>query len=324
MKALTIQDYGSPDFLEIREVNTPCPAASQVLIRIHAVSINDWDWGLIHGEPFVPNRFIAGLFKPGIIPGCDISGIVEAVGSAVTAFKPGDEVFGDLSGCGFGGFAEYVCAPQDAVRIKSAKMNHVQAASIPQAGMLALQSVMAGTELTSGQSVLINGAGGGVGSIAVQLLRGQGLKVTGVDSEAKLNALHAWGFNHVMDYRTEDFTCNGQRYDLIIDVKTDRQPADYERALNPHGVYATVGGKLSNLLKIALSDLRLVRARDKKLRVVTLETNRDLCHFNERFESGTFNPVIDSEFAFSDSDIRNAFHRFGASAHTGKIVIKIS
>lgn len=321
MKALIIRKYGSPDFLDIQEVEKPTPAGDQLLIKVNAVSVNDWDWGLLHASPFVPNRFMAGLFKPRIIIGADIAGVIEAVGSAVSSYKPGDEVYGDLSGCGFGGFAEYVCAPQSAVRFKSPHMSFEQAAAIPHAGMLALQGVRAGGQLEPGQKILINGAGGGVGSIAIQLLKYQDLEVTGVDSAAKLDVMRLWGFDHVIDYRTEDFTRNGQRYDLIIDVKSDRSPADYERALSSHGVYATVGGQLSNLLKVALSGMRINRARDKKLRVIRLQANRDLAYFNELFEAGKFKPVIDSEFEFTGNDVRNAFHHFGEAAHRGKIVV---
>ena len=323
MKALIIQNYGSPDFLEIQEIEKPSPVGDQVLIKVKAVSINDWDWALLHGSPFVPNRFIAGLFKPRIIIGCNIAGVIEAVGSAVTSFRPGDEVYGDLSGCGFGGFAEYVCAPQHAVRFKPPAMSSEQAAAIPQAGMLALQGVRAGGPLEPGQSVLINGAGGGVGSIAIQLLKLQDLEVTGVDSAEKLEAMRSWGFDQVIDYRTEDFTRNGQQYDLIIDAKTDRTPADYERALNPNGVYATVGGHVFKLARIAFSRLRLNRARDKQLRVIALQANRDLPYFNELFEAGTFQPVIDTVFGFTDEDVRTAFHHFEAAAHKGKIVVRL-
>lgn len=323
MKALFIRKYGSPDFLEIRDVEKPTPAGDQVLIKVNAVSINDWDWCLLYGTPFIPNRFMAGLFRPNIIIVSDIAGIIEAVGSEVSSFRPGDEVYGDLSGCGFGGFAEYVCASQSDVRYKSPNMSYEQAAAIPQAGMLALQGVMADGQPESGQSILINGAGGGVGSIAIQLLKLHKVEVTGVDSAEKLNVMHLWGFDHTIDYRAQDFTRSGECYDLIIDAKTDRSPADYERALNPDGVYATVGGELPNLLKIALSGFRVNRARDKKLQVISLKANRDLAYFNELFEAGKFKPVIDSEFAFTDTDVRNAFHHFGAAAHKGKIVVRI-
>lgn len=323
MKALIFRTYGSPDFLEIQDVDKPVPTKDQVLIKVHAVSINDWDWALLHGSPFLPNRFMAGLFKPSVIIGCDIAGVVEAVGSDVSTYKPGDEVYGDLSNSGFGGFAEYVCAPQTAVRPKSPKMSFEQAAAIPQAGMLALQAVMANGDPKPSQSVLVNGAGGGVGSIAIQLLKRYDVEVTGVDSAEKREAMRAWGYHHVLDYRNEDFTQNGKHYDLIIDAKTDRSPADYERALNPNGVYATVGGLMFGLLRIALSGLRVNRARDKKLKVIALQPNRDLPYFNELFETGKLEPVIDKVFSFTDKDVRNAFHHFGVSAHKGKIVIRI-
>ena len=316
-----LAQYGSVDYLRIEDVEKPVPRNDQVLIKVHAVSINDWDWGLMHGTPFIPNRFMAGLFRPHIVVGSDVSGVVEAVGSDVTSHKPGDAVYGDLSGCGFGGFAEFVCAPQDAVVSRSSKMSHVQAAAIPQAGMLALQAVMAGEPLDPGKSVLINGAGGGVGSIAIQLLKGRGLHVTGVDSAAKLEAMRQWGFEQVIDYRTEDFTRTGRQYDLIVDVRTDRRPVDYERALRPGGVYATVGGPLFKLLRIALSGMRPGRSRDKTLRVISLAANRDLDYFNEIFEAGAFRPVIDSEFPFTADGAVNAFRHYGAAAQKGKVVV---
>lgn len=322
MKALTIRKYGSPDFLEIRDVERPIPAGDEVLIKVQAVSINDWDWGLIHGKPLIPNRFMAGIFRPRIIVGCDVAGTIEDVGGGVNKYKPGDDVYGDLSGCGFGGFAEYVCASQDAVRYKSPDMRFEQAAAIPHAGMLALQALMAGSEEKSGQSILINGAGGGVGSIAIQLLKRHDVEVTGVDSAEKLEAMRSWGFDHTVDYRAQDFTRLDQRFDLVVDVKTDRSPADYERALNPGGVYATVGGKLLKLLRIATSGLRVTRDRGKELQVIGLHANRDLAHFNEIFEAGEFEPIIDSEFEFTNSDVRNAFYHFGAAAHKGKIVVR--
>lgn len=323
MKALRQRKYGSPDFLEIGEVKEPIPGKYQVLIKVHAVSINDWDWGLLNGTPFIPNRFMAGLFKPSIIVGSDIAGRVEAVGSNVSRFKPGDHVYGDLSGCGFGGFAEFVCAPEDAVIQKSAAMSFQQAAAIPQAGMLALQGIMAANSLTPGQSILINGAGGGVGSIAIQLLKRHQVEVSGVDGAVKLEAMRSWGFDHVIDYREQDFTRNGKRYDLILDAKTDRSPSDYERALNPNGVYATVGGTNLGLLRIALSGVRVGRPRNKKLSVIVLKPNRDLAYFNKLFEGGDFEPVLDGVYEFTESDVREAFRRFGAITHKGKIVIRI-
>ena len=167
------------------------------------------------------------------------------------------------------------------------------------------------------------GAGGGVSSIAIQLLKLHQVEVTGVDSAAKLEAMRLWGYDHLIDYASQDFTRSGKCYDLIIDVTTDRSPADYERALNPNGFYATVGREIRRLLQVALSRFRFRRADDRTLRVVNLKANRDLDHFNELFEAGNFKPVIDSEYAFNESDVQKAFQRFGAAAHTGKIVVRI-
>ncbi|MCH8551414.1 MAG: NAD(P)-dependent alcohol dehydrogenase [Natronospirillum sp.] len=320
-KALLLRRYGSPDFLEVDEIEKPAPAGDEVLVRVHAVSINDWDWALILGTPFIPNRLMTGLLRPKIVVGSDIAGRVETVGSKVTRFKPGDEVFGDLSGCGFGGFAEFVCAPESALMFKPPKMSFEQAAAIPQAGMLALQGIAAGQTHKPGQTVLINGAGGGVGSIAIQLLKLHQVEVTGVDAAAKLEAMKLWGYDHVIDYAAQDFTRSGKRYDLILDVKTDRPLADYEHALNPHGVYATVGGQLPRLLQVACSRFRFWRTSEKTLSVVALKANRDLHYFNELFGSDKFKPVIDSVYAFSEADVRKAFHHFGTSAHKGKIVV---
>lgn len=322
MKALLLRRYGSPDFLAVDEIEKPVPAKNKVLVKVLAVSINDWDWGLILGTPFIPNRLMTGLRRPKIVVGSDISGRVEAVGSNVTRFKPGDEVFGDLSGCGFGGFAEFVCAPESALKFKSPKMSFEQAAAIPQAGMLALQGITAGRIDKPGQTILINGAGGGVGSIAIQLLKLHQVEVTGVDAAAKLEAMKLWGYDHVIDYATQDFTRSGKRYDLILDVKTDRSLADYERALKPQGVYATVGGQIPRLLQVACSRFRLWRATERTFSVVGLKANRDLDYFNELFESDKFKPVIDSVYAFNETDLRKAFHHFGSSAHKGKIVIR--
>src|SRR5690606_33442587 len=205
MKAIVFSGYGSPEELRYQEVPTPAPTANQVRVKIHAASINDWDWGLLQGKPFI-NRLLFGLFKPGKpILGCDIAGTVEAVGEAVISFKPGDSVFGDLSNCGFGAFAEYVCAPEEALVKMPAAMSFEDAAAIPQAGALALQGLKNKHHLASGQRLLINGAGGGVGTLAVQIARQLDVHITGVDSADKLPLLRQLGFDEVLDYRQTDF-----------------------------------------------------------------------------------------------------------------------
>jgi NADPH:quinone reductase-like Zn-dependent oxidoreductase len=243
-----------------------------------------------------------------------------AVGRNVQGFKPGDEVFGDLSGWrGFGGFAEYVCARATALVPKSLQMSFVQAAAIPQAGMLALECVRARGPLQAGQKVLINGAGGGVGTFAVQLAKLHDVEVTGVDSAGKLDMMRSIGFDHVIDYRQVDFTARGKRYDLIVDAKTNRSPRDYARALNHGGVYATSGGK--RLLELAVVGRSVGRAENKKLFLVMLRPNRELPYYNQLFEAGKLRPVIDGPYKLSEA--REAFRRFGAAEHKGKIVITI-
>jgi len=248
MRAIVFTKYGSPDVLESKEVDKPVPGDDEVLIRVHAVSLNDWDLGALDGTSFV-NRLIFGLLTPKKqIPGSDIAGRIEAVGARVRLFRTGDEVFGDLSGA-WGGLAEYVCAREDALALKAPGMTFEQAAAIPQAAMLALQGLRDVGRIKPARSLLINGAGGGVGTFAMQIARLYGAEVTAVDSAAKLDMLRSMGAAHVIDYTREDFTSTGRRYDLILDVKTNRSILDCARALSPDGRYVTVGGSMARLLE---------------------------------------------------------------------------
>ena len=320
MKALLQDTLGSADVLEIREIEKPVPRENEVLVKVHAVSINDWDWGMLLDN--FPNRLAKRLGRQKRIIGSDVAGMVECVGREVTRFKPGDAVFGDLSrfgSGGFGGFAEYVCARETSLVMKPERMSFEQAAAIPQAGMLALLGLRAEGPLWLGQKILINGAGGGVGTFAIQLARLQDVEVTGVDSTAKLDLLRSLGFDHVIDYEREDFTGNGLRYDLILDPKTNRPPSHYLRALNPGGTYATVGGT-SHLLRIAIRGL-IGRVGNKRIRLVMLKQNQELPYLNQLFEAGKFVPVIDGPYKFSE--VREAFRHFGAARHKGKIVVTL-
>jgi len=320
MKALLCDKLGSADFLEIGEIEKPVPKENEVLVKVHAVSINDWDWGMLLDN--APNRLAKRLGRQKRIIGSDVAGLVESVGREVTRFKPGDAVFGDLSrfgSGGWGGFAEYVCARETSLVTKPGPMSFEQAAAIPQAGMLALGGLRAGGTLRPGQKVLINGAGGGVGTFAIQLAKLQDVEVTGVDSAAKLDLLRSLGFDHVIDYEKEDFTSSGRRYDFILDPKTNRPPSHYLRALNPGGTYATVGGT-AHLLKNALAGL-IRRVGNKRVRLVMLRQNKELPYLNQLFEAGKFVPVIDGPYRFSD--VREAFRHFGAARHRGKVVVTI-
>jgi len=317
MKAIVYTKYGGPEVLQIKEVEKPFPKEDEVLIKVHAVSINDWDMGLLHGD-FI-NRMLNGLRKPKrTILGSDIAGRIETVGKNINKFKIGDEVYGDLSGR-WGGFAEYVCAPEKALAMKPAAMSFEEAASIPQAAMLAVQGLIDKGKIHAGQKLLINGAGGGVGTFGVQIAKLYGIEITGVDSTAKLDMLRSMGFDHVIDYTKEDFTKNGQRYDLVLDAKTNRSMFDYARALSPNGVYVTVGGSISRLLQALFLEPFISIIYKKHIRIVSLKTNKDLIFMNELFEVGKLKPVIEGPYKLDE--FHEAFRIFDKAEHKGKVVI---
>jgi NADPH:quinone reductase-like Zn-dependent oxidoreductase len=321
LKAIVHTQYGDTEVLQLKEVQKPQPNDHEVLVKVYAVSINDWDWGLYKGNTFV-NRLMYGLFKPKKqILGSDIAGRVEGVGKQVTKFKPGDEVFGDLSGQ-WGGFAEYVCASENAVALKSPRMTFEEAAAMPQAGMLAVQGLIDVGNIQPGQKLLINGAGGGVGTFAIQMAKLYGVEVTVVDSQQKLELLRSMGATHLIDYREHDFTKMGHRYDLILDVKTDRSIFDYLRVLNPGGSYVTVGGSMSRILQAFALGRWISLLSKKNVKVVVLKPNKDLAYMNALFEEGKMKPVIDGHYKLGD--VPEAFEFFESSAHKGKLVISVS
>ncbi len=321
MRAIVYSEYGSPDVLRLEEVEKPVPKEDEVLVRVCATSVNDWDWALIYGE--TTNRLLHGITKPKLrILGGDVAGRVEAVGAKVSAFGPGDEVYGDLCMAGFGTFAEYVCAPAQALINKPAGMTFEQAAAIPQAGMLAVQGLIDVGEIGSGKNrVLLNGAGGGVGTFALQLAKTYGVEVTCVDSAEKLDMLSELGADHVIDYRQVDFTRDGQRYDLILDPKSTRSPYDYARALAPEGIYVTVGGQSWRLFQAFVLGRLISKTHNKHIRVVALKPNKDLAFVNAEFEAGRLVPIIDGPYKLEDT--AKALHRFASAEHLGKIVITV-
>lgn len=318
MKALIRDRYGLPDVLEVRDVERPVPRPGEVLVRVHAASVNDWDWGLLQG-PTLP--FMRVPPKP--ILGSDVAGQIVDLGSGAQRFHVGDEVYGDLSRMGphgWGGFAQYVCARERSLIPKPARMTFVQAAALPQAGQLAVQALFAAGPIRPGQTILINGAGGGVGTIGVQIAKAQSAEVTGVDSALKLEMMRSIGFDHVIDYQQEDFTKNGKRYDLIVDTKTTRTPAEYARSLNPGGTYATVGGpEMTALFRLLFAGWRMRFTSDKRLRLIGLRPNRDLPYLNEQFEAGHLVPVIDGPYTLNQG--ADALRHFGSGNHLGKVVI---
>ena len=321
MKAIVLTKYGSPDVLQLQEVTKPTPKDDEVLIKVHAASVNDWDWGLTRGKPFMI-RLLCGLLKPKYkIPGVDIAGQVEEVGRNVKKFQPGDEVFGDLSECGFGGFAQYVCASENALTLKPANMTFEEAAAIHHAAMLAIQGLRDKGQIQQGQKLLINGAGGGVGTFGVQIAKLYGVEVTGVDSSGKLDMLRSKGFDHVIDYKQEDFTKNGQCYDLILDVKTNRSIFDYAHSLSPNGTYVTVGGSMTRLFQALILGPWISIFSKKNIRILALKPNKDLAYMNELFETGKLKPVIDGPYKLSE--VPKAIQYFGEGKHQGKVIITV-
>lgn len=318
MKAVVYHEYGSADVLKLEDVRKPAPADNELLIKVHAASINRSDWEGLTGRPLYAR--IGGFFKPGNkILGSDIAGIVEAVGKDVRQFKPGDEVFGLILNYG-GGFAEYACKSEKALALKPAGMTFEEAAAIPQAAFIALQGIREKGQVLPGQKVLINGAGGGAGTFAIQLAKLAGAEVTGVDNAEKLELMRSLGADHVIDYTREDFTKNGQQYDLILDVIAYRSVFAYKRALKPNGNYFLAGGSVATMLQILLLGAWIGRKTGKKIRVLMVQTDsKDLVYITELIESGKIKLVIDKRYMLSEA--AEALRYLGEGHAKGKIVI---
>ena len=322
MKASVFTKYGSPDFFELKEVEKPAPGDNDVRVKVFAASINSWDWEILIGKPFV-NRIMAGLLKPKRIQilGCDIAGRVERVGKKVKRFQPGDEVFGDLSRSGWGGFAEYVSAREKALALKPAGMTFEQAAAIPQAALLALQALHHKGDVQPGQKVLINGAGGGAGTFAIQIAKSIGAHVTGVDSTSKLDMMRSLGADQVIDYTQEDFTKNGQCYDLIVDIMATHSISDYKRSLSPGGEFIMVGGSSALVNKLMFLGPWISMIEGKKLGLLLHKANKGLADLKALFEAGKVVPVIDRRYPLSE--LPEAMRYFGSGKAAGKVVISI-
>jgi NADPH:quinone reductase-like Zn-dependent oxidoreductase len=317
MKAVVYTQYGSPDVLELKEVEKPFPRDDEVLVRVHAVSLNASDWEFLTGTPLYTRMW--GLFKPGYrILGSDVAGRVESVGRNAAQFKTGDPVFGDIletKGC----LAEYVCAPEKELRLKPASLTFVQAAAIPQAASVALQGLRDKGQLRQGERVLINGAGGGAGSFAVQMARHFGAEVTGVDNTGKLEMMRSIGANHVIDYTVEDFTKNGRLYDLVLDFVAHRSIFDCRRSLSPEGRYVMVGGCWAPILQALFLGPLISMVSARKMGLLLAKPNRDLDCINELIESGKVVPAVDR--CYSLGEVSAAFRHLGEGHAKGKVVI---
>ena len=317
MKAIVYERYGPPDVLQLKDVATPTPKSNDVLVKIHAASVNPADWHFIRGTPFVM-RMASGLMKPkNPIPGADIAGRVEAVGENAKRFKPGDEVYADLASRGFGAFAEYVSVHENALALKPANLSFDEAAAVPLAGVTALQGVRDHGRIESGQRVLINGASGGVGTFAVQIAKSFVTDVTGVSSAGNHKLVRSLGADHVIDYTREGFTHTGERYDLIVDAVGNHSVRELKRSLNRGGRCVVIG--FSSPGKIIGVMLR----GGKKVRSMLAKENRaDLAFLRELIEAGTVKPVIDRRYPLAE--LPDAIRYLEEGHARGKIVITMA
>ena len=322
MKGIVLTRYGPPSALQVGQLAKPTPKDREVLVKVRATAVNDWDWCFVRGKPLI-YRLLFGLSKPKVtVLGAEVAGTVEALGDGANEFQPGDHVYGDTSEAGFGGFAEYVCVRQNALHHKPPQMSFEEAAALPHAAMLALQGLVDVGQIQQGEKVLINGAGGGVGIIGVQIAKQYGAEVTGVDSAHKLDTLRAVGFDHVIDYQQQDFTANGEHYELIVDTKTSRSPSKYLRSLSPGGRYVTVGGHWPRLLQLLCVAPFVSSLSDKRVHIVALKPNKDLAYVNDLFETKGLQCVIDGPYPLND--VPQAIQRFGEAKHVGKVVITVA
>jgi NADPH:quinone reductase-like Zn-dependent oxidoreductase len=320
MKAIVYTKYGPPETLQLEEVAKPTPKDDEVLIKVRAVSVNRSDWEGLRGKPLYAR--IGGLLKPRHQRlGSDIAGRVEMAGRNIWRFQPGDEVFGDILPR-LGGFAEYVCARESALALKPPSMTFEEVAAIPQAAVIALQGIRDRGQVQPGEKVLINGAGGGAGTFAVQLAKMYGAEVTGVDNYGKLDFMRSLGADHVIDYTREDFTKNGKQYDLILDIVAHRSVFAYKRALRPNGSYFLAGGSVATILQILFLGPWIRRTTGKKIRDLAVRPNiEDLDFMKELIEAGKVTPVIDRTYPLSE--VPEAMGYVGEGHAQGKVVISV-
>jgi NADPH:quinone reductase-like Zn-dependent oxidoreductase len=318
MQAITYTQYGSPDVLRLTEVAKPMPADDEVLVKVYAASANPADWHLMRAAPFLA-RFANGLRKPkNTRLGADVAGRVEAVGPNVTQFHVGDAVFGCMPLSKLGGFAEYVCANEAFLALKPASISFEAAATVPLAAFTALQGLRDKGHIQSGQTVLVNGASGGVGTFAVQIAKSYGTNVTGVCSTRNVAMVRSIGADHVIDYTKDDFTQNGQRYDLIFDAVGNRSVADLKRALSPTGICAVAGfTSMSGLLQTVV-----LGGKKVGLMQTASPNKNDLVLLKELLEAGKIVPVIDRTYPLRE--VAKAIAYLEAGHAQGKVVITVA
>jgi NADPH:quinone reductase-like Zn-dependent oxidoreductase len=324
MKAIVYTQYGSPDVLELKEVAKPTPKDDEVLVKVYAVSANAADIHLLKADPF-PIRLSSGLLKPkNQVLGSDIAGRVEAVGKNVKQFKKGDEVFGNISADGWGGFAEYACARENAFALKPSNLSFEEAAAVPMAAITALQGIRYAGQIRTGQKVLIHGASGGVGTFALQLAKSFGAEVTAVCSTRNLDMARSIGADHVIDYTREDFARNGKQYDLILATNGDRSISDYRRALSPKGIYVQTGGSMRQMTQAMLQGPWISKTGSQKMgnMGVAKPNQNDLVMIKELLEAGKVKPVVDRCYPLAET--AEAIRYLEEGHAQGKVVITVT
>jgi NADPH:quinone reductase-like Zn-dependent oxidoreductase len=323
MKGIVHRCYGSPDVLRLEDMAKPTPADNEVLVKVHAASVNPLDWHYLEGTPYLV-RTDAGFGKPqNPRLGVDFAGTVEAVGKNVTRFKPGDEVFGGK----FGAFAEYVTIREEwALALKPSNVSFEQAASVPIAGITALQALRDKGRIRAGQKVLINGASGGVGTFAVQIAKSFGADVTGVCSTRNVDLVRSIGADHVIDYTRQDFTQDAQHYDLIVDNVGTHSLLEYKRVLNPNGIYVMIGsttpGNWFGWLASPIEGLMLSPFVSQKFGMMLADLNKDdLATLGTLMQSGKVTPVIDTRYKLSETP--EALRYLEKGHARGKVVLTV-
>ena len=319
MKAIVYTKYGSPDVLQLKDVEKPTPKDDEVLVKIQAASVNAYDWHFLTADIFLIRLMGGGLLKPkNTRLGADIAGRVETVGRNVKQFQPGDEVFGMVKS----GFAEYVCATESALALKPVNSSFEEAAAVPMAAVTALQGLRDEGQIQAGQKVLINGASGGVGTFAVQIAKSFGAEVTAVCSTRNLEQARLIGADHVIDYTKEDFTKNGQQYDLILAANGYHSLSAYKRALTTKGIYVMAGGSMAQIFQSMLMGSMMSETGGKKMGGVSAKRSQeDLVFLKELVEDGKVIPVIDKRYLLSET--AEALRYLGEGHARAKVVITV-
>ncbi len=324
MKAVVYEEYGSPDVLQLKEIDKPVPKDNEVLIKVHSVSLNSLDWRILRANPFLVRFMGFGLLKPSVnILGADISGTIESIGKNIKQFQVGDEVLGDKVPGKLGGLAEYTCATEDVIIKKPRQLSFDDCACLPIARVTVLQGLRDYGKIQSGQRVLIHGASGGVGTFAVQIAKYFGADVTGQCSTGNIDMVQSLGADQVIDYKKEDFVKLGQKYDLIFAANGGRSIFEYKQAMNPHGIYVMVGGSGKQMFQaMALGPILSIFSNQRFRHVIAKTNLKDMSFLIDILESGHLKPLIDRKYSLDET--ADAFRYIETGHASGKVIIHVN